>query len=185
MEVLSKELLHLKERQRVSSAVRFDKPLAIAEKPLIMAQEIVADVKKSLEEVARSMEKEGKKMEGPVAEMRKAAEKIGKLQTVLQSAGNKTDQLSKTVDYGMADNYYDSKFEELRSALEISRNRLKELEATHEAELNRCLRQHKEQLIEYGTIVQNQSMELKTSSDFIESMKEELIVLKVNGTYLN
>jgi len=73
---------------------------------------------------------------------------------------------------------YEGKISELRAALEVSKEKLHELEATHEEQINKILQEHKGQLIEYANVVQNQATEIKKCNAVIDDFKEELTVIK-------
>ncbi len=73
----------------------------------------------------------------------------------------------------------DDKLLELRLALDRSRGQIKELEAVHQQELNLCLKRHKDQLVEYNSIVQSQNAEIHSIGSAAEASRQELVAAKV------
>lgn len=79
---------------------------------------------------------------------------------------------------------YDAKLKELKRALDESRDRLQELDKAHEHELNACLKQHKEQLVEYNRVVQSQSAEIQQFVSVVDESRKELADTKEENARL-
>eukprot|EP00826_Nyctotherus_ovalis_P029141 TRINITY_DN22989_c0_g1_i1.p3 TRINITY_DN22989_c0_g1~~TRINITY_DN22989_c0_g1_i1.p3 ORF type:complete len:129 (-),score=48.45 TRINITY_DN22989_c0_g1_i1:449-835(-) len=73
----------------------------------------------------------------------------------------------------------ESKLDELKTELEVSREKFKELEKTREEKLSKVLKEHKEQLQEHDSIVKAQSAEINKCTKIINEFREKAAMIEV------
>jgi len=74
---------------------------------------------------------------------------------------------------------YEEKLNELKSELEESKKKFKELENTRKENLSKIMDDHKEQLKEYDNVVKAQSTEIRKCTKVINEFKQKAEIIEV------